>query len=529
MKNKSGIMSGAAVLFASNLIVKITGMLYKIPLQRILTDTGTGYFSLAYNVYVWFYVITSAGIPSAVSVCIARETSKNRPDAAGGIYRASLLFFGSVGAAASLLTLVFCRGIASLSSLYDAYPCIAAISPCVFFSCVTSAVRGYYQGHGIMWVTAVSQLIESVGKLSFGLLFCSFASHAALPLSSVAAYAVFGISCGSFLSALFCISVKSFYCRSDGAKRIEAPVLFSLLKIALPVALSSSVMNVTAASDAFIVPRLLCASGYTEPSAAGIYGNYSTVCVSLVNLPSALVSPVCQSVLPRLTSAYHNKDKEKAYGICRSMLGVCLLLTLPSASGLFVLSYQIPALIFTEASAAVSAPMLAVLSPCAVLIPLLSVTDTVLQSTGKPHKTLAGMSSGAAVKLLSLFIMFRFTALDVLCIPASTCLCYLTAVVFNAVFTADLVKPDIVLGFKIAVSSVLCAVTAKAVYGSMCRITPDRIATAAAVFAAVCSYALILLASGAFSDVLALDDKITIFKKKVFKNDGIRNKRKVRI
>ena len=117
MKNKSGIMSGAAVLFASNLIVKITGMLYKIPLQRILTDTGTGYFSLAYNVYVWFYVITAAGIPSAVSVCIARETSKNRPGAAGGIYRASLLFFGSVGAAASLLTLVFCRGIASLSSL----------------------------------------------------------------------------------------------------------------------------------------------------------------------------------------------------------------------------------------------------------------------------------------------------------------------------------------------------------------------------------------------------------------------------
>ena len=91
------------------------------------------------------------------------------------------------------------------------------------------------------------------------------------------------------------------------------------------------------------------------------------------------------------------------------------------------------------------------------------------------------------------------------------------------------VKPDIVLCFKIAVSSVVCAVTAKAVYGSMCRITPDRIATAAAVFAAVCSYALILLASGAFSDVPALDDKITIFKKKVLKNDGIRNKRKVRV
>ena len=526
MRKKSGILSGAAALFAANAAVKLMGMIYKIPLQRILTDAGMGYFSAAYNVYAWFYVLSTAGLPIAVSVCVARARAEKRYGLCGMIYRVSLSAFSFVGAVFSALMLLFCRRFASLASLDSAYLCIAAISPCVLFSCVSAAVRGYYQGHGIMWVTAVSQLAEAAGKLVFGLIFAKLASAAGYGICAVSACAVAGITCGSLLSAVLCVIIKCFYVRSPKLTGRRAPVLVPVMKIALPVALSASVMNLSALTDVFMFPSLLGSAGYAQIKAAEIYGSYTTVCTSLVNLPSAFITPVCASVLPALTASVAEGREELIRSLQRFLYCTVFLIGTPCAAGLFALCYPIPALIFTESSAAISAPMLAVLSPAVVLIAILSASDTVLQSSGKASKALIGMSAGALLRVVFAVLLFKTTGLDVLCMPVAACACYLCAAVFNLIFARRRGVNVAALALKPAICAVLCGVSAKAAYSALHVRVNDGISTVLAVAFGAIIYLLSIYASGFLRDA-GIYKMLHI--KKERKNDRIRKKREVRL
>ena len=107
MKIKSRILSGALMLFSANLIVKLAGAVYKIPLQRILTDTGMGYFNVAYSIYTWFYLISTAGLPIAVSVCVAKALAEGDRVKAEAVYRVSALIFSSAKMISTVLLFMY--------------------------------------------------------------------------------------------------------------------------------------------------------------------------------------------------------------------------------------------------------------------------------------------------------------------------------------------------------------------------------------------------------------------------------------
>ncbi len=459
---KYSVFSGAAVLFAANIIVKIAGVIYKIPVQNIIGDTGMGYFNIAYNIYTWFYLICTAGLPVAVSICVAKAKAYNDQGKCARIFRVSFIAFSSLGAFFSLVMIVFSKGIAAASGIDNAYICISAIAPSVFLSCVSAAVRGYYQGHGIMWVTAVSQTLEGIGKAVFGVLFAVFSSGCGNGLFITAAYAVFGISCGSFLSAVFCITVKLFYKRTDKKQSCKEKVLPDVLKTALPVTLSSSVMNLSALTDVFIVPSRLIASGYTEAQAAAIFGNYTTLCLSYANLPMIFIYPLTSAVLPALSAYYAKNNTDALNGLVSKAYKYALFISMPCAVGMGVLSYQALNVVFPAQSSALAAPMLTVLSPSVVLCALLAVSDTVLQSCGKPSYPLYSMICGVSVKLLSVLLLFRIDFIGRLAVPVGTCLCYLTAVIINTVLSEKKcgIKPYFAKAVKPAFCASLCGVSA---------------------------------------------------------------------
>ena len=172
-----------------------------------------------------------------------------------------------------------------------------------------STVRGYYQGFGIMWVTAVSSVIESLGKTVFGIIFAYIAVKSGYDLYITSACAISGITVGTVLSAVFCIIVKSFYRKIRSVGKCKENVLPEILKTALPVTLSSSVMNLSSLSDVFIAPGRLMAIGYTETQATQIFGNYSTLCLSFANLPAAFIYPITSAALPALSYARASNNK----------------------------------------------------------------------------------------------------------------------------------------------------------------------------------------------------------------------------
>ena len=75
-KAKNMFLSGVFILTVSNIIIKVIGLMFKIPLTNIIGDSGMGYFNSAYTIYVWFYMISTAGLPVAVSIMISEARAK---------------------------------------------------------------------------------------------------------------------------------------------------------------------------------------------------------------------------------------------------------------------------------------------------------------------------------------------------------------------------------------------------------------------------------------------------------------------
>lgn len=525
---KNSVISGAAILFFANIIVKITGVIFKIPVQRIIGDTGMGYFNVAYSIYVWFYLICTAGLPVAVSICVSRAAAAGNYGRCERIFRVSLITFSGLGAMFTVIMAVFARGFSSLSGIDNAYLCVTAIAPSVFLSCVSSSVRGYYQGHGIMWVTALSQVIESIGKAVFGVIFALYSAYKGNSLYVTSAYAVFGITCGSLLTAIFCIIIKAFYKNTKAENCKKEKVLPELIKTALPVTLSASVMNLTSLIDVFAAPSNLISSGYTELQAAQIYGNYSTLCISFVNLPLSFIYPVTSAVLPALSARHSLGDMRSFNDLAGKVYKYTLFISLPCAVGMGVLSYRVLSVVFPAQSAYLAAPMLTVLSPSVVLCALLAVSDTVLQSCGKPSYPLISMICGASVKLISTFILFKLTPLGRLSIPLGTCLCYLTAVLINAVLSRK--RCGILPYYKSVVKPAFCA----AVSGAFAYIVnryavlylTETISTIVTILL-TCSLYLTFIKLTNYIDKSELYNLLN--KKEDRKNGGIQKKREIRV
>ena len=160
---------GAAILAVSIAIVKIIGALYKIPLGRILGDVGFGHFNNAYAIYNLLLMISTAGLPVAMSKTISEANALDRRNQVNRVFRVALVTFVILGSISSLVMFVFAQPLANLQGDSLAAPAVRVMALSCFFVCTMSAYRGYAQGHSDMVPTAVSQVLEALTKLGVGL------------------------------------------------------------------------------------------------------------------------------------------------------------------------------------------------------------------------------------------------------------------------------------------------------------------------------------------------------------------------
>ncbi len=519
---KNRIISGAFVLLAAGAAVKILGLVFKIPLQYMIGDTGMGYFNVAYNIYAWFYIISTAGLPVSVSISVAKASANSDHVKCKAIFRYAAIIFSSFGLLCSALMMIFSAPLAVASSVTGSKLCIAAVAPSVFFGCISSSVRGYYQGKGIMWPTAVSQVAEAAGKICFGLIFASASSN--LQPNITAAYTITGVTCGSALSAAICVIIKIFYKRTKTKKTYLSAayrknVIKELLKTALPVTVSSSVMNLTGLTDVFAAPSRLMKIGYTELQSTEIFGNYTTLAVPMMNLPMIFVYPVTSAVLPVISALYSKDEKERVKNVTGMLYKNVLALSLPCAVGMSVLAAPILSLIFPVNSALLASPMLTVLAPASAFCAMLAATDTVLSAKGKAHFTIISMLAGSAVKFVSTSLLI--TVIGRIAIPTGTCLCYMTAVLLNLIFLCEKnsflgLKPIV----KLSLSCALCGVTAYYVYELLHIEFNNALSCAVSVPVAAAVYFAALYLTG-FIDKKTIDNIIGKIKKKELHHDRI--------
>ena len=155
-EKKSTFFGGAAILAAGIAIVKLIGALYKIPLGNVLDDEGYGHFNNAYVIYNLLLMISTAGLPVALSKSISEASTLGRRNQVHRIFNVALVTFFILGTVSFLVMFALAQPLADLQGDGAAVQAVRAIAPACFFVCILSTFRGYAQGHANMVPTAVS-------------------------------------------------------------------------------------------------------------------------------------------------------------------------------------------------------------------------------------------------------------------------------------------------------------------------------------------------------------------------------------
>lgn len=512
-KSRRGrFLGGVAIISASTFLCKAIGLLFKLPLLRLVGLGGMAYFTAAYHVYLLFYSVAAAGLPVALSVLISENRARNRFRGERRVFAVSLFAFLLLGAVGTGVLFFGARTFSGLlRGMEDAAPAIRAVAPSLFFVCAAGAFRGYFQGQEEMLPSAVSQLFESVGKLVFGLAFASGAVRRGWDAPRVAASAIGGITAGVLLGDLYLI-VRFLLSRRRERKREAAgsadpacagvgKILARLAAIALPITLGASVTSLTSLADTALIPGRLIAGGLSPEDARLAYSGYSSLAVPLYNLPPALIAPLGISLVPALTSALAAHDVPRARALCGASLRICLCAALPAAVGLSVFAEPILRFVFPgEAGAAAeAAPLLAVLAVSVVGTCLSTVTNAMLQASGRQNLPIFSMTAGAAVKIAAGTVLAG-SPLGILGAPVSTVLCTMTAASLNLFFLGRTLpeRPDLSPVWRGIAASGGSAVLSVCLYAALMRTAcPARLTLFCTVLAAALSYGLLALRFGA--------------------------------
>ncbi|MBO7740414.1 MAG: polysaccharide biosynthesis protein [Clostridia bacterium] len=508
--------SGTVALAVSGLLVKFLGMVYKIPLTNILGDEGMGYFNAAYTVYTLFFVLSTSGLPVALSLLVSESVAKGDEKNAGKLYKSAARLFLMVGFFGMLLMALPARRFARLLGTPSAAAGILAVSPTLLFMTYAGALRGYFQGRRRMAPIALSQILEAGGKFLFGLLFALMA----LTYNSrsvVAAYAIFGLTVASFFATLSLYLCKRHFDRDEGRLALccgtvlpeeRKGMLKKIAKLAFPITVSASVMTLASSLDLFLVIRTLRKIGYSAAEANAAFGNYTALAVPLFNMPTVLILPIAYSVAPFVKGALTRKDTLSAGQAAARALSLSALLALPASFGLSLLSKPILSLLFSSAdSVAMATPLLSVLALSVFPLALLTVTNSLLQAYGKLWFPIFAILAGIVTKCaVSHFGMLRY---GMIATPVGTFLCYTVVAALNLGSRALAVK-----GFSLGkllikpfAASVPMAVASLLSYRALSSVLPyQAFATLFAIFVGVLVFVITvsLLKAVTLEDALSL-------------------------
>ncbi len=284
------------MLMFAVVLVKVIGLLFKIPLTDMIGAAGRGYFNSAYEIYTPIFAISMAGLPVAVSRMVAENVALGNYREPRMIRKVSQRLFILVGVVGTLILLALAYPYARFVADERSLPAVLCVAPSIFFCCYMSTYRGYYEGLRYMTPTAISQVVEALGKLVVGLLLAkvvmtvgmnqydsgmlasgnvsavvfgnevtSLAEANSVIRPWAAAGAVMGVTVGSVAAAAFLTIYHKI--KGDGFTRTQlvnspksAPsdvLAKEMVKIAIPMVVSALILNITNLVDTVTIQSRL--------------------------------------------------------------------------------------------------------------------------------------------------------------------------------------------------------------------------------------------------------------------------------
>lgn len=399
-KSTNFIVQGG-ILAMAGVIARLIGLIYRVPMQRTIGDAGMGYYSAAFQIYSLMLIISSYSLPVAVSKLIAGYTARDEYKNAKRIYNCSMLFACFTGGITCLIVFFCADFLAGLIKLPKSAIALRILAPTLLVVAIMGVMRGFFQGNGSMVPTATSQLVEQIINAIVSVVAAEFLFDYGLGVSGLlrdddyaAAYGAAGGTLGTSagaLAGLICLIIVYLISKRDFNYRVRhdenrhsdtfGRMLFALILTVLPVLLSTTVYNLSDILDQGIFNYVMDTKGLSEVKAEH-WGIFSTKYKVLTNVPVALASAVCSSMMPSLTGCIRREEYKIARRKVSLAMRFTMILSIPCAVGLAVLGKPIISTLF-QGEVDIPATMLKIGSIAVVFYSMSTLSNGVLQGIDK--------------------------------------------------------------------------------------------------------------------------------------------------
>ncbi len=513
------VLIQGTILAGASIIAKVIGLIYRIPLFKILGDVGNSYYSTANEIYSIILMISSFSLPLAVSRLMSERIQKGEMRNANKVFLCSMRFAVVSGGILALITYAFAGVITKyvMNVEYAKYG-LRVLAPVILIFAITGVFRGFFQGFSNMVPTAVSQVIEQIINalvsiwgawvlMDYGRSLVASGENELAAPGWGAAGATFGTVASVTVALLFMMYLYSRFNRrfrhsvrkDQTAKRESSHYLYRVLILTiLPIILSTLVYNISNVLDQGVFNAILKSQNYTEKQYATIWGIYTGRFRVLMNVPLSLASSLGPAVVPSLTAAVAAKDKASAVRTVHSSTRYTMIVTIPCAFGMAALGGPIIQMLFHPSSGmALSAGIMQAGAAVIILYALSTLTTAILQGLGRLREPLIHNAIALVVHLISLVVMLRYLNLNIYAVLYSNVIFALVVCILNAlsirryIFYQQEIRKTYLIPL---VSSIIMAFGSYAIWYVLNMIVGNSIATILAIVCGVIIYLVSLVA-----------------------------------
>ena len=395
-RRRNSFLLQGGILAVAGIIVRIIGMIYRIPLTAIIGDRGNSLYDSAYSAYSIILIISSYSIPVAVSKMIAAKNSKKEYINAERIFKGSLFYAAIVGVIAAFLCYAFAPWLVKADA---AVPALRILAPVIFFSAIIGTFRGLFQGQGSMVPTSISQIFEQimnaiVSVLAAWLLVRPFlnADPEDLRPSRGAMGSTLGTAAGVLAGLVFVVFVYVLYrprMKRKVRKGQTAPVdsysmiLKTIFLTVTPMVLSATLYNVSPFIDNYMIYAVMEHLGFDQITIQSMHGIYTGKYLLMVNIPVAIANALSSAMLPNIAAAKARGDQSGILNKAQMTVKVTMIIAIPCTVGLAVLGGPVIQLIFGTSALypELAGDLLLYGSAFVLFFALSTVTNALLQAT----------------------------------------------------------------------------------------------------------------------------------------------------
>ena len=515
-KAGSNFIIQGSILAIAGIIVRLIGMLYRIPLANYIGDEGNGYYSAAYNIYSIMLILSSYSLPVAVSKMVSARLARGQYRNARKILRAAL-FYATIVGGVGFCALWFGSGFFAehvIKMPYSAYA-LKVLAPTVWIMAYLGVLRGFFQGHSTMVPTAVSQIFEQIVNAVISLLAAKSLFDLGVKSNLVygsteysyafgAAGGALGTGAGALTALILFVGLYLMY-RPKMKRRIRKEqgtsaegygmITSTLFLTVVPIIVSSSLYKSSTVIDNVLFGQIMTGLGEAKQIASQ-WGIYSGKYHLLFNIPVAVANSLSSSLIPALSRAVAEKDRKQTLNRIASAIRFSMIIAIPSAVGLAVLAAPISNLLFPGRDNTDLIKMTCYGSSAVVVYSLSTVTNAVLQGINRMKTPIRNAGISLVLHTVILFVMLRYLHMGIYGVLYANILFALFICILNARAIARFkrYRQEVKKTFLIPmVASAVMGAAAFGVYRAAYSIFGNLISTGISVLVAVAVYFVLLI------------------------------------